>query len=193
MRIILASTSKYRKSVLEKLHLPFECIAPTTIENQIDDEDASAMSLRLAIAKAKSVAYQFPDALVIGSDQVACLGEEKLGKPGDFSTAQSQLQKSSAKTVTFYTGLCVYHHASQTCHSTVEPYSVTFRPLSSQQIDNYLNKEQPFDCAGSFKSEGLGIAMFQSQSGRDPNSLIGLPLIALCDLLALHNLDVLAN
>lgn len=192
MRIILASTSKYRKSLLEKLHLPFECIAPTTVENHIDGEDASAMSLRLAIAKAKSVACQFADELVIGSDQVACLGDEKLGKPGDFSTAQRQLQKSSAKTVTFYTGLCVYHHASQTCHSTVESFEVKFRQLSLQQIDNYLDKEQPFDCAGSFKSEGLGIALFESLKGRDPNSLIGLPLIALCDLLALHKLDVLA-
>lgn len=191
MQIILASTSPYRREILDKLQLPFQCHAPNVEELPKANEDASTMASRLAIAKAKSVAKHYADGLIIGSDQVACINGKKLGKPGDHKTAQSQLKEASGKIVMFYTGLCVVNAQNNIVHQLVEPFAVKFKTLTDLQIERYLRKEQPYDCAGSFKCEGLGIVLFEELKGRDPNALVGLPLIGLCELFAKHQFDVL--
>lgn len=191
MQIILASTSPYRRAILDKLQIPVQCHAPNVVESPKANEDASSMACRLAIAKAKSVAKQYTHGLIIGSDQVACIDGKKLGKPGNHQAAQSQLKEASGKSVMFYTGLCVINAQSNLVHHLVEPFEVKFKTLSVSQIDRYLRKEQPYDCAGSFKCEGLGIVLFEELKGRDPNALVGLPLIGLCELLAMHQFDVL--
>ena len=139
------------------------------------------------------MANQFPNALIIGSDQVAVCDGDILGKPHTFENGVKQLTKFSDKSVTFYTGLSVYNSATKQSYSLVEPFIVHFNPLSQNEIENYLHAEQPFNCAGSFKSEGLGICLFKKLEGEDPNTLIGLPLIKLVSLLKLHGLDVLAE
>jgi MAF protein len=141
------------------------------------------MVLRLAEAKARAIAPTHPNALVIGSDQVACIDDEVLGKPGSRANAIAQLERASGRTVVFQTGLCLLDTANGQAQSLVEPYRVHFRRLDRRQIEGYLDREQPFDCAGSFKSEGLGIALFERLEGDDPNTLIGLPLIRLISLL----------
>lgn len=190
--LILASTSPYRRTLLEKLGLPFSCIAPQVDEQAHAGESANALVERLALAKAAAVAAQYPDALVIGSDQVAVIDGVILGKPHSHERAFAQLQAASGKTVTFLTGLALIHKAGEAALSLVEPFEVKFRPLSEQAIEHYLRLEQPYECAGSFKSEGLGIVLFEALNGRDPNALIGLPLIALNDLLAQLGYDTLA-
>lgn len=192
-QLVLASTSPFRKALLERLGRPFLTANPETDETQLANENASDLVGRLAEAKARAVASQFPDALIIGSDQVAVLGETILGKPGSHEKATEQLRAASGHEVLFLTGLCLLNARTSTVQVDVVPFSVRFRTLSHAQIDNYLRREQPYNCAGSFKSEGLGIALFEAMKGEDPNSLIGLPLIRLITMLANEGLDVLAD
>ncbi|MDO6505395.1 nucleoside triphosphate pyrophosphatase [Colwellia sp. 4_MG-2023] len=191
--LVLGSTSPFRKSILEKLNLAFECAKPDVDETALANEAPQALVERLAIAKAKAVASEFSNALIIGSDQVAVCDGEILGKPHTFENGIKQLTKFSNKSVTFYTGLCVYDSASNTSTSLVEPFIVHFNELSRSEIESYLKAEQPYNCAGSFKSEGLGICLFKKLEGDDPNTLIGLPLIKLVSLLKEHGLDTLAQ
>jgi MAF protein len=190
-KLVLASTSPFRKQLLEKLHLTFSTANPQVNEDELPGETAVQLVERLAIAKAQAVVSDFPNALIIGSDQV-CLNNGKiLGKPGDFDNAFQQLKAASGQHVTFYTGLAVVNSETGQVHSLVEPYEVYFRELTDQMITNYLNKEQPYNCAGSFKSEGYGISLFSRFEGKDPNSLIGLPLISLIELLEKEGMLVL--
>jgi len=192
-QLVLASTSPFRKALLERLGQPFLTARPETDETRRPNETAQALVERLSQDKARAVADQFPEALIIGSDQVAVLGDEILGKPGTHEKAMAQLGAASGKEVLFLTGLCLLNTTSGRAQVEVEPFSVKFRPLTSRQIDNYLRREQPYNCAGSFKSEGLGIALFEAMTGEDPNALIGLPLIRLVAMLANEGLDVLGN
>jgi MAF protein len=182
--IVLGSTSPFRRALLDKLGVDFTVDAPETDELPIPGESPTALVERLAEAKARDVGRRHPDSLVVGSDQVACIAGEILGKPGHRQAAIEQLSASSGNTVIFYTGLCLLNTASGRSQTIVEPFAVRFRQLSTSQIVNYVDRERPFNCAGSFKSEGLGITLFESLSGRDPNALVGLPLIALVDMLA---------
>ena len=184
--LVLGSTSPFRRVLLQKLGLPFATDAPDVDERRQPDEPADALVQRLALAKARAVAARHPDALVIGSDQVASLDGRLLGKPGNRHGAEEQLGAMAGRSVTFHTGLCLLNSASGREQLTVEHYRVDFRPLTPQQIARYLDLEQPYDCAGSFKSEGLGITLFSAMHGRDPNSLVGLPLMALVDMLAVE-------
>ncbi|GAB3016349.1 Maf family protein [Bowmanella dokdonensis] len=193
MSLILASTSPFRKSLLEKLGLVFETASPDTNETPLPGESARDLVRRLAESKATSVAATRTRGLIIGSDQVACLDGLIIGKPHTHEKAVQQLESCSGKAVRFYTGLCLHEVTTGKTHSHVEVFEVLFRPLSRQQIDSYLIKEQPYQCAGSFKSEGLGICLFEKLEGRDPNSLIGLPLIALTDLLREFGIDPLTD
>ena len=192
-QLVLASTSPYRRTLLERLGLPFETAAPNADESPLENETPSAIVTRLAEAKARAVASQFTDALIIGSDQVAVLDKQILGKPGNHENAVRQLQAASGQRVDFLTGLCLLNTQTQHCHVEVVPFSVVFRPLSDAQIEQYLLKDKPYNCAGSFKSEGLGISLFEKMEGDDPNALIGLPLIALITMLAREGIDVLVN
>ncbi len=182
-KLVLASTSPFRKAILEKLGVPFDTASPEVDESHLPDETPQQLVQRLAEAKARAVAAQFPDALIIGSDQVAVIDNHILGKPGSHEKAVEQLRRASGRTVTFLTGLCL--HNSRTDHTQCEvvPFKVHFRQLDDSQIENYLEKEQPYNCAGSFKSEALGIALFEKLEGDDPNTLIGLPLINLIRML----------
>lgn len=191
--LVLGSTSVFRKSILEKLNLPFECAKPNIDETALTDESPQALVERLAVEKAQAVASKFPNSLIIGSDQVAVCEGEILGKPHNFDNGVIQLTKFSNKEVTFYTGLCVYDSTNDKTLSLVEPFIVHFNKLSQAEIESYLKAEQPYNCAGSFKSEGLGICLFKKLEGDDPNTLIGLPLIKLVSLLKQHGLDVLAE
>ena len=183
MRMILASTSPYRQTLLRRLGLAFDIQAPQVEEKALPGESPRAQAGRLAIAKARDVAASRPGCIVIGSDQVASLDGVAIGKPGDFNSARRQLRQSSGKCLTFYTGLCVID-ADGREHNRVTPFQVQFRHLGNTEIDRYLKQEEPYDCAGSFKVEGLGISLFEKLSGDDPTALEGLPLIALCDILA---------
>ncbi|MCB1865988.1 MAG: septum formation inhibitor Maf [Chromatiales bacterium] len=191
-RLVLASTSPYRRALLERLGLTFEVASPDIDEQRLPGEAPVALVARLAQAKARACAPAFPDALIIGSDQVAALGDAVLGKPGDRTRAIAQLEAASGRTVEFHTGLCLLNARTGRARIVVEPFSVHFRSLTRARIENYVDREQPFNCAGSFKSEGLGIALFESLQGDDPNALIGLPLIRLIDLLAAEGVHVLA-
>ncbi len=188
--LILASTSRYRQALLQKLGLPFSCAAPNTDETPQPGESAEQLVLRLARLKAASVAKQVDQGWVIGSDQVCAIDEQILGKPGSHAQAILQLQMLSGRAATFYTGLCLWDAGSQQYQLTVEPFIVHFRTLSDTVIENYLRQEQPYDCAGSFKSEGLGICLFDRFEGRDPNTLIGLPLMALTDMFLAWGLEL---
>ena len=174
-----------------RLGVDFETASPEVDESAIEGETAQALVLRLAEAKARAVAGNFPNALVIGSDQVALNGDQILGKPGRHDAAVKQLQAASGKTLTFLTGLCLLNTQTGSIHSHIEPYSVSFRHLREKQIENYLRREEPYNCAGSFKSEGLGIALFERFQGDDPNSLIGLPLIQLISMLEAESFEIL--
>ncbi|EOD53478.1 Maf family protein [Aeromonas molluscorum] len=185
-KLILASTSRYRQALLAKLGLPFDCQAPEVDETPLPGESARQLVLRLAIAKARTVANQHDQGLIIGSDQVCVCQNEILGKPGTVERAVAQLLAAQGQSVTFYTGLAVVDAATGQCHSLVEPFTVHFRSLDEAAIRRYVEAEQPLDCAGSFKCEGLGIVLFKALEGRDPNSLIGLPLIGLVEMLACH-------
>lgn len=192
MDLILASTSPYRRSLLERLQLPFRCLAPIADETPLPGEAPAALAARLALAKARSIARGNPGSLVIGSDQVAALGGLLLGKPGNHANAREQLLASAGQSVQFFTGLALCCEDSGFEEVMVEPFTVQFRPLNGAAIDNYLAREQPFDCAGSFKCEGLGITLFERMTGNDPTSLEGLPLIALTSLLQRAGYPVLA-
>lgn len=172
---------------------PFDWAKPDIDESPLPNEKPVDLVMRLAEAKARHLARNYPGYVIIGSDQVASYNGQILGKPGSFANAQKQLSTFSGHAIDFYTGLCVFNPQTQNCQLHMETDVVYFRNLSKNQIDNYLQREQPFDCAGSFKSEGLGISLFTRIESRDPNSLIGLPLIALIDLLAHENIDVLAQ
>ena len=182
-KLVLASTSPFRKAILEKFGVPFDTASPKVDETARTGESAEQLVRRLAEAKARAVAEQFPEALIIGSDQVAVIDDKILGKSGSHDKAVEQLRAASGKTVTFLTGLCLYNSHTDHARCDVVPFKVHFRQLDNSQIENYLQKEQPYNCAGSFKSEGLGIALFDKLEGDDPNTLIGLPLIRLIRML----------
>ncbi|GGI77364.1 Maf family protein [Shewanella gelidii] len=192
-RLILASTSTFRQNLLKKLSLPFTCISPDVDETAQENESPQQLVERLAIAKAKAGADKSPsDSIIIGSDQVAVIEQEIVGKPLTHANAVAQLQRCSGQRITFYTGLALYHKQSNTLQSAVEPFHVQFRTLSDAQIEAYLMKEQPYQCAGSFMCEGLGIALFDALEGRDPNTLVGLPLILLSEMLRAQGIEVLS-
>lgn len=182
-RIVLASTSRYRAELLRRLLDDFEQAAPAVDEPEQPDEAPRDRALRLAIAKAEAVARNRHDALVIGSDQVAALGDRVLHKPGNIENARKQLRASSGNIVDFFTGACLVDTRGGLRRTTLDHTRVVFRELDDVEIDRYLAHEHPFDCAGSFKSEGAGIALFERIESSDPTALIGLPLIALARLL----------
>ena len=187
--LVLASSSPFRRSLLERLGLDFDCDSPEIDEQARPGETPQQLVLRLAREKAAAVARRHPGALIIGSDQVAVTPEgEVLGKPGTRDAAVRQLQASSGRSVTFLTGLCLLNSASGRHQSGCERFTVHFRTLPDAVIERYVDSEQPLNCAGSFKSEGLGIVLFKALEGRDPNALIGLPLIMLTDFLAAEGL-----
>ncbi|MDH3354052.1 MAG: Maf-like protein [Chromatiales bacterium] len=188
-QLILASTSPFRREILQKLHLDFESCAPEIDEQRLEGESPEALVARLARAKAEAVTEKYPNALIIGSDQVAINGEEILGKPGTHEKAIEQLTACSGKKVTFLTGLALHSSTSGETQVKVVPFHVHFRELTTQQIENYLNVEKPYNCAGSFKSEGFGITLFSKLEGDDPNTLIGLPLIELIKMLEQEGLS----
>lgn len=190
-RLILASTSPFRRELLARLGLPFAVRAPDVDETCLPGEDAPTLVTRLAERKARRIAEEEPTALIIGSDQAAVLNGEIIGKPGDHHRAVEQLQQASGRRVTFYTGLCLLEGVSGPCQVAVEPFQVAFRTLTAEMIEHYLQREQPYHCAGSFKSEGLGIALFERLEGDDPTSLIGLPLIRLVRMLEAAGVAVL--
>ncbi|MBS0056075.1 nucleoside triphosphate pyrophosphatase [Yersinia sp. Marseille-Q3913] len=182
-QLVLASTSSYRRTLLEKLQLPFITAAPEADETPLQGEAADALVQRLALAKAQALAVRYPQHRIIGSDQVCVINGEIVGKPHNHANAVKQLQQASGQCVTFYTGLALLNTATGTINCLCETFDVYFRTLSEAEINGYLTREQPWNCAGSFKSEGLGITLFERLSGRDPNTLIGLPLIALTQML----------
>jgi len=190
MKIVLASTSRYRRALLERLQIPFSSVSPGVEEAALPGEPPEAMATRLATAKALSVARDHPDALVIGCDQVAVCDGKVLGKPGNHQNAARQLRDLSGRDAIFYTALCVHDARSGRTATRGVPYRVKFRILDDDAIRRYLEREQPYDCAGSAKSEGLGIALIERMEGEDPNALIGLPLIALVDLLGEHGVRI---
>ena len=187
-KLVLASTSPYRRSLLERLKLPFEVASPTCDETPLANESPQDTASRLAVLKAKSLAY--PDALVIGSDQVAFSRGKRLDKPGDHATATRQLRALSGKSAEFHTAVALLDTKTGKLQQQVVPCVVTFRVLDDRTIESYLRREQPYDCAGSAKAEGLGIALIARIDTEDPTSLIGLPLIALSEMLARAGLPV---
>ena len=182
-KLVLASSSPYRRELLTRLQIPFEIISPEVDETPLAQEAPQETALRLAQLKARAVADKFPDALIIGSDQVALLGTQQLGKPHTFENAKKQLLAASGQCLVFHTALCLYNSHTQHMQSRVVPITIKFRPLSEELIERYLKKEPAYNCAGSAKFEGLGIALIERFEGEDPNALIGLPLIALVDML----------
>ncbi|WP_067864860.1 Maf family protein [Neptuniibacter marinus] len=189
--LILASSSPFRRQILDKLQLKYACISPDIDESPLANETPEDLVARLAIEKAQKVAGTEPDSLIIGSDQVAVLGNEILGKPHTHENAVKQLQKLSGHTVTFLTGLALINSKSGEVQSETVPFNVVFRTLTDEMIEHYLHAEQPYNCAGSFKSEALGIVLFERLEGEDPNTLIGLPLIRLVRMLEKEGLNVL--
>ncbi|WP_115718615.1 Maf family protein [Gallaecimonas mangrovi] len=184
MDVILGSSSEFRQQLLKKLTTGFDVISPNIDETPKPGESITALVERLAIEKAQAAAkIAARPALVIGSDQLCVVEGQICGKPLNRENAVAQLQAAAGKTVTFYTGLALFNSQTGHCQSTVEPFEVVFRTLTQRQIEHYVDKEQPFWCAGAFKCEGLGIALFERLTGRDPNALIGLPLIALTAML----------
>jgi septum formation protein len=190
-RLVLASTSRYRRSLLERLGVAFEVADPGVDETRRPGEAPESLARRLAEAKALAVAKRFPAALVIGCDQVAHCDGEIFGKPGTHANAVRQLRALSGRAALFHTAVCVHDAKAGSTEVRVVPCRVSFRVLDDATIERYLRKEQPYDCAGSAKSEGLGIALIARIEGDDPNALVGLPLIALVDLLRERGLDVL--
>lgn len=182
--LTLASSSTFRRALLGRLGLAFNHLSPDIDETPQAGESPTALVLRLARQKALKVADDHPRALIIGSDQVSVLDGEIAGKPGNRDNAIAQLQRASGRTVTFLTGLCLYNSGTGRYQSGCEHFRVHFRTLRDDAIERYVDAEQPFNCAGGFKSEGLGITLFKGLEGRDPNALIGLPLILLTDFLA---------
>lgn len=181
--LVLGSSSRYRRELLERLRLPFAVAVPETDESPLPGEAPHALALRLALAKAHAVAALHPQAIVIGSDQVADLAGEPLGKPGNHERATAQLRRMSGRTVVFQTAVAVVCSDSGFSEVDIAPVEVRFRPLDDATIERYLRAEQPYDCAGSAKSEGLGIALLDAIVSDDPTALIGLPLIRTCRML----------
>ena len=190
-QIVLASTSVFRRELLTRLGLPFAMANPDVDETAVHGETPETTALRLSETKARAVVALYPGALIIGSDQVACLDAQVFGKPGSHENAVKQLQAMRGRSVNFFTGLCLLNAKTGKARLCGVPTLVTFRNLSDVEIENYLRREQPYNCAGSAKSEGLGIALIAKMEGDDPNALIGLPLIALCDLLAKENINII--
>lgn len=190
--LILASTSRYRRELLTRLGLPFEAVSPEVDETPLPGEEPAALAARLAAAKAEAVAKRFPEAVVIGSDQVADLAGQPLGKPGDHERAIDQLRRQSGQRVVFQTAVAVRRASTNFAAQSLVPVVVRFRTLADAEIERYLRREQPYDCAGSAKVETLGIALLESVESDDPTALIGLPLIATCALLRRAGIDPLA-
>ena len=188
--LILGSTSPFRAEILQKLCISFDTAAPDINESPLANESPSELVERLSVCKAKKVAETHPAALIVGSDQVACVDQQILGKPHTHENAIEQLRFLSGKIVSFHTGLCLFNSESGKSQSTVEVFKVHFRALTDDQIERYLRNEQPYNCAGSFKSEALGISLFKKLEGDDPNTLIGLPLIRLVEFLSNEGLQV---
>lgn len=188
--LVLASSSPYRRELLTRLRLPFTWSAPAINETARPDEDASTLVRRLAAEKARALSPKHPQHLIIGSDQVAILDNQILGKPQTHERAHAQLLAASGNSVTFLTGLALLDSQSGHCQIDCIPFTVHFRQLNDAQITRYLQAEQPYDCAGSFKAEGLGVSLFRSTEGTDATSLIGLPLIRLVDMLHIAGIDV---
>ena len=193
MQIVLASSSVYRKAQLKILGLPFTCVKPDIDESRINNENANDMALRLAVEKAHAVAKKIPDSLIIGSDQTVAFGEQILGKPGSFDAAIKQLQYLRGQTVIFYSAVALINTANNSVQKQVIETQVRYRNLNDTQIVAYLERDKPFDCAGSFKSEALGIAILESVRSDDPTALVGLPLIALTTMLIDAGLDQFQN
>lgn len=191
MQIVLASSSSYRKKQLQTLGLDFICASPDIDESRHDNESARKLALRLAVEKARIVGKKYPAALVIGSDQTVACVEQILGKPGSFAAAVNQLQQLRGKQATFYSAIVLLNTVDNTLQQDVIETTVRYRQLTDEQITAYLERDKPFDCAGSFKSEALGIAILESVQSNDPTALIGLPLIALTRMLDLAGIDVL--
>ncbi|MBO9644978.1 MAG: septum formation inhibitor Maf [Pseudacidovorax sp.] len=189
--VILGSTSRYRREMLSRLRLPFDVQPPEVDETPHPGEAPAALAVRLALAKARAVAERFPEAIVIGSDQVADLDGEPLGKPGDHERATAQLRRMSGRTLVFQTALAVVCQRTGFVQQDLAPVRVTFRTLSDAAIEQYLRAEQPYDCAGSAKSEGLGIALLDAIDNDDPTALVGLPLIRTCRMLRAAGVELL--
>ncbi len=189
--LVLASTSPFRKEILSRLHIPFETFAPLVDETPLENESPTQLVTRLSILKAKSAQSEYPQALIIGSDQVAVIDNTILGKPGNHEQAVKQLNQASGKQVDFLTGLSVINTETDKIQTDMVHFSVKFRPLTSTQIENYLKVDKPYNCAGSFKSEGLGIALLDRMIGSDPTSIIGLPLIRLVRMLEVEDLLII--
>lgn len=189
--LILGSTSRYRKELLSRLRIPFEVAAPDVDETPLKDEAPANLALRLALAKAKAVAQKYPQAVVIGSDQVADLEGTPLGKPGNHANAVLQLQRMRGKTVIFQTALSVICLATGFEKTDLAAVKVKFRHLTDEEIEAYLRAEEPYDCAGSAKSEGLGIALLDAIENDDPTALVGLPLIRTCQMLSAAGVKLL--
>ena len=182
-KLVLASTSRYRRELLSRLNTPFEVTAPAVDEAPLAAEGPQALALRLARLKAQAVRNAWPDALIVGSDQVAVVNETILGKPGNFDRAAAQLKLMRGKPVHFHTALCVLNARTSREQTALVPVTVHMRDYTDAQIERYLRADEPYDCAGSARIEGLGIALVARLEGDDPNALIGLPLIALCNML----------
>jgi len=189
--VILASTSRYRRELLTRLRLPFEVQSPEVDETPLPGETPHALAIRLALEKANAVAARFPEAVIIGSDQVADLGGEALGKPGDHQRATAQLRRMRGQTLIFQTAVAVVCRATGFVQRDIAPVRVVFRDLSDAAIEQYLLAEQPYDCAGSAKSEGLGIALLDAIDSDDPTALVGLPLIRTCRMLRAAGVELL--
>ena len=189
--LILASTSRYRRELLNRLHLPFDVQPPEVDETALDGETPRELAERLALEKARAVAARFPEAVVIGSDQVADLAGEALGKPGDHARATAQLRRMRGQTLVFQTAVAVVCEATGFVQRDLAPVRVVFRELSDAAIEQYLQAEQPYDCAGSAKSEGLGIALLSAIDSDDPTALVGLPLIRTCRMLRAAGVELL--
>jgi 7-methyl-GTP pyrophosphatase len=189
-RLVLASTSPYRRELLARLRIPFATAAPNVDETPHDCEAPQALCMRLAVAKAHAVQPDWPDALIIGSDQVAVVGDRLLSKPGNHENAVTQLKLMRGKAVSFFTALCVLNTRTEQQQTAVVPVVVRMREFSDAQIERYLQGERPYDCAGSARIEGLGIALVSGVECDDPSALIGLPLIALCDMLRNEGLNL---
>jgi 7-methyl-GTP pyrophosphatase len=183
LQLVLGSSSIYRRELLQRLQIPFETASPEIDEAPLPGEAPETTALRLAKTKARAVAATFPEALIIGADQVAVLNGVQLGKPLNHANAIKQLRFMRGKEVVFYTAVSLFNSRNNHMQTRVVPFCIKFRQLNDQQILNYLNKEQPYHCAGSAKSEGLGIVLIEQMTGEDPNALIGLPMIALVDML----------
>ena len=190
-RLILGSTSPYRRELLSRLRLPFDVVSPQVDETPLADEPPRALALRLALAKARAVASANPQAVVIGSDQVADLDGEPLGKPGNHARATEQLRRMRGKTVVFHTAVAVVCIDTGFSQVDLAQVNVKFRDLDDSDIERYLQAETPYDCAGSAKSEGLGIALLESIDSDDPTALVGLPLIRTCQMLRAAGVKVL--